>query len=192
MSPKDEDRGPIGERARASATSPRSEHVGEIDPDPTPPLDNASPPDVHPLTVAALLDQLTSVEIAAHAAGKAVAILVVDDDDGIRQGLTRRLLRQGHQVFEANNSKDALRLLERNTVDLIFLDVMMPGDSGLEILPAIQEMNPRPKCVLMSGKASLLEKAAIRGADWVLSKPFSQTHLLAALEILYADPTPAR
>ena len=34
--------------------------------------------------------------------------------------------------------------------------------------------------------------AAIRGADWVLSKPFSQTHLLAALEILYADPTPAR
>ncbi|MBK8014383.1 MAG: response regulator [Deltaproteobacteria bacterium] len=189
MPSEERDRGFPADSDQSAVAVRVSEKADEDDPSLRAPAQDDSSIGADPLTAAELIDRVTSAEIAAHAAGKAVAILVVDDDDGVRRGLTRRLLHQGHQVFEAGRSEDALRILEQHAVDLVFLDVLMPGDSGLEILPVIQGMKPRPKCVLMSGKASLLEKAASRGADWVLAKPFTQTHLLAALEILYAGPS---
>ncbi len=75
-------------------------------------------------------------------AGEAGAVLVVEDNADNRSLLRRRLEREGHLVFEAENGAEALRLLEQREFDLMLLDVMMPEMDGFETLARLQR-DPR-------------------------------------------------
>lgn len=107
-------------------------------------------------------------------------ILVVDDDDRIRDLLKRFLSREGHRVTTASDSAAARRLLATMTFDLAILDVMMPGEDGLSLLAAIREGRQKETPVMLltaRGEASDRIAGFKTGADDYLPKPFEPEEL---------------
>ncbi|MBU2607392.1 MAG: response regulator transcription factor [Alphaproteobacteria bacterium] len=107
-------------------------------------------------------------------------ILVVDDDDRIRDLLKRFLSREGHRVTTASDAAAARRLLATMTFDLAILDVMMPGEDGLSLLAAIREGRQKETPVMLltaRGEASDRIAGLKTGADDYLAKPFEPEEL---------------
>jgi two-component system, OmpR family, phosphate regulon response regulator OmpR len=107
-------------------------------------------------------------------------ILVVDDDDRIRDLLKRFLSREGHRVTTAGDAAAARRLLATMTFDLAILDVMMPGEDGLSLLAAIREGRQKETPVMLltaRGEASDRIAGLKTGADDYLPKPFEPEEL---------------
>lgn len=78
-------------------------------------------------------------------------ILVVDDEEGLREALAEKLRHSGHEVETAESAEEALSGLSRFEPDLIVTDLMMPGLSGLELLEKVQETVPSVDVVVMTG-----------------------------------------
>jgi signal transduction histidine kinase len=110
-------------------------------------------------------------------------ILVVDDEIGMREGCRRALTPQGFHVTTAEHGAEGLRKLKEKAFDLILLDAMMPGMSGLELLERIHEVDPDIACVMITGYATvdLAAQAMKKGAQDFLPKPFTSDELLAAV-----------
>ena len=108
-------------------------------------------------------------------------ILVIDDELGIREGCRRALSPHGYRVEVAENGPVGLRKMrEEGPFDLILLDAMMPGMSGVEVLKHCREMDPFQICVIITGYATvdLAVQATREGAYDFLAKPFSADALL--------------
>ena len=69
-----------------------------------------------------------------------LSVLVVDDEEGMREGMRRILSRRGHDVEVAESGESALECLERKTYDLALVDLKMPGISGFEVAARIGEL----------------------------------------------------
>ena len=112
-------------------------------------------------------------------------ILIVDDDPDIRQVL-RLLLQNLYTVREAASGSEALALIEENKdVDLVILDVMMPGMDGYAVCDALRAHTNAPVLFLTAKSAEADRISAYRsGGDDFLSKPFSQDELLAKVASL--------
>ena len=108
-------------------------------------------------------------------------ILVVDDDARIRDLLRRYLTQEGFEVMIAEDGKALNRILLRETVDLIVLDLMMPGEDGLSICRRLRSANDRTPIIMLTARTSLSDKVTglDAGADDYLTKPFSVDELLA-------------
>lgn len=100
-------------------------------------------------------------------------ILIVDDEPLIRRSLSRVLKSRGHEISEAGDGTDGLQLWKKQDPDLVFLDVLMPGLTGPQVLEAIGQPR-RAKVVLMSAFAGDQQAGAAQksGADVFFSKPF--------------------
>jgi adenylate cyclase len=110
-------------------------------------------------------------------------ILVVDDNASNRDLLSRRLQRQGHTVLQAEDGTVALATVERESLDLVLLDLMMPGISGYEVLARLKA-DPRHRDLPVIMISALNELDSIvrcieAGADDYLAKPFDPTLLRA-------------
>jgi two-component system, OmpR family, phosphate regulon response regulator OmpR len=106
-------------------------------------------------------------------------ILVVDDDDRLRELLKRYLTREGHDVTTARDAESARRLVHMLRFDLIVLDVMMPGEDGLSFLETIRPTNSTPVILLTArGEAEARIDGLKRGADDYVPKPFEPEELL--------------
>lgn len=118
-----------------------------------------------------------------HARGAGL-ILVADDEELVRDLLTRFLSNRGHTVLAAADGQQALRLFRQNPFDLVLSDVRMPGLDGLALLTAIKEVNPRVPVVLISGYGDVetVVKALKAGAENFLSKPLSMEILDRVVE----------
>jgi len=104
------------------------------------------------------------------------SILVVDDEDINRDLLTRRLTHHGHVVFAADSGEAGLAIAARESIDLILLDVLMPGVSGYDVLTAIKaDATLREIPVLMISaldQTASVTRCIALGADDYLTKPF--------------------
>jgi len=105
-------------------------------------------------------------------------ILVVDDDDRIRDLVRRFLHKQGHRVTVARDAATARRLLITFDFDLIVLDIMMPGEDGLSLLKHLRERRSTPVILLTArGEATDRIEGLRAGADDYLAKPFEPEEL---------------
>jgi signal transduction histidine kinase/CheY-like chemotaxis protein len=107
-------------------------------------------------------------------------ILVVDDEDYVRELLRDILEHDGHEVVLAQGGREALTLFEHSTFEAIFTDVGLPGMSGWELARAIRERDCAVPLAVITGwgeaVGSLERKTA--GVDWVVAKPFTMEQIL--------------
>ena len=107
-------------------------------------------------------------------------ILIVDDEGNIRRALRALLESEGHHVTEAESAEDGLAELGRRTTDVVLLDLALPGMTGLQALPRIQEAAPEAAVIMMSGQASLTDavEATRLGAFHFIEKPLTPEAVL--------------
>ena len=119
-------------------------------------------------------------------------ILVVDDDVRIRDLLRRYLTQEGFDVVQAEDGKSLTRILLREAVDLIVLDLMMPGEDGLSICRRLRAANDRTPIIMLTAKGEDVDRIVGLevGADDYLGKPFNPRELLARVHaVLRRRPT---
>ena len=110
-------------------------------------------------------------------------ILVVDDDARIRDLLRRYLSHEGFEVMIAEDGNGLQRILLRETVDLIVLDLMMPGEDGLSICRRLRASNDRTPIIMLTAKGEDVDRIVGLevGADDYIGKPFNPRELLARI-----------
>ncbi|MFZ5586355.1 MAG: response regulator [Thermodesulfobacteriota bacterium] len=92
-----------------------------------------------------------------------IKVLLVDDEPDFMEPLTNRLVLRKLDVATAGNGADALALLERQPVDVVVLDVKMPGMSGLEVIRQLKKRHPLVEVIMLTGHANL--EASIEGME---------------------------
>ena len=116
-------------------------------------------------------------------------ILIIDDEVGMREGCRRALIPHQFSVQTAEHAVEGLRKLREGQFDLVLLDAMMPGISGLQLLERIHEVDPDVICVMITGYATvdLAAQAMKQGAFDFLPKPFTTDELLAVVRPALAE-----
>ena len=109
-------------------------------------------------------------------------VLVVDDEDLVRQMSGRTLQRAGYHVVEASDGARALGILMQGGVDAIVTDIRMPGMDGWELAGRVARMRPRPPILFMSGYDTHTVSPNFRGP--FLAKPFRSEQLVASVRRL--------
>jgi DNA-binding response OmpR family regulator len=112
-------------------------------------------------------------------------VLVVDDDVEIRALLRRGLALEGFQVSLAADGEQAIRLAAEQPVDLVVLDVRMPGLDGLEVCRRLRAADERLAIVMLTARDAVPDRVAglEMGADDYLIKPFAFVELLARIRV---------
>ena len=113
-------------------------------------------------------------------------ILIIDDDELILNVFNRFLTGKGHDVMVAPDGRQGLRALEREVVDLVITDIMMPETDGLEVVMAIRGKGTSTPVIAISGgmhamPMDFLPMAKKFGAEQVLYKPVELDDLLVAV-----------
>ncbi|MEM1105598.1 MAG: response regulator [Pseudomonadota bacterium] len=123
-------------------------------------------------------------------------ILIVDDDDRIRDLLKRYLVREGYGVTAVGDAPSARRMLQKLAFDLAIFDIMMPGEDGLSLLSAVREEIATPVILLTArGDPDDRIEGLRRGADDYLAKPFEPEELALRIAAILrrgarAEPEP--
>jgi two-component system phosphate regulon response regulator OmpR len=110
-------------------------------------------------------------------------ILVVDDDHRIRKLLRRYLAEEGFKVSEAPDGEAMRAILMAEQVDLVLLDLVMPGEDGLSLARRIRHEDEDIPIIILTGKGDLIDRVAglEAGADDYLAKPFHLREVLARI-----------
>ena len=110
-------------------------------------------------------------------------VLVVDDELGIREGCRRALTTQGFEVEVAENGPAGLQKLREAAFDILLVDAMMPGMSGMEMLQHARKLYPELICIIITGYATveLAVQAMREGAHDFVAKPFPPALLLQVM-----------
>lgn len=108
-------------------------------------------------------------------------IAVVDDDARIRDLLRRYLSQEGFEVIVAEDAKALSRIMLRDTIDLIVLDLMMPGEDGLSVCRRLRAAGDKTPIIMLTAKGEDVDRIVGLevGADDYLGKPFNPRELLA-------------
>jgi signal transduction histidine kinase len=111
------------------------------------------------------------------------SVLIVDDDPGVLDSTSLLLKEYGYHVFSAANAKDAINVLETNSIDVVLSDIVMPGISGIELLEKIHKTYPDIPVILMTAYADI-EKAVdavkMRAFDFII-KPYKYEVLINSI-----------
>lgn len=126
--------------------------------------------------------------------GESQKILVVDDNQDVRELVLHILSADGFHVFSASDGDQALAILGANEVDLVLLDVMMPGKSGLEVLSEIRNGSNKKlheiPVVMITAKSTVedIDKALALGASSYIVKPFRGTSIREKVRAIFELP----
>ena len=110
-------------------------------------------------------------------------ILAVDDDQNICILLNKFLSKKGYQVFTANDGVEAVKILQKEKVDLILCDFRLPDEDGLELLGKFKDISPQTQVIIITGYShvKIAVQAIKAGAYDYVTKPFRIGVLLARL-----------
>lgn len=113
------------------------------------------------------------------APGETIRLLLVDDEDGFREAIARRLGKRGFAPAQASCGEECLEILERKPMDVVILDVKMPGMSGIETLKAIKQKHGKVQVILLTGNVTVSDgiEGIKAGAFDYLTKPVEIDHL---------------
>src|SRR5580693_8800231 len=120
-------------------------------------------------------------EITSNGNSVTASILVVDDEAGIRESLEVLLSLENYSVKTASDGEEGLRQLDQNSFDLVLLDLALPGQSGLGLLPLFKERQPDVPIIMITayGTVDNVVEAIRAGADNFVQKPWDNEKLLA-------------
>jgi DNA-binding NtrC family response regulator len=129
---------------------------------------------------------------AKQATGASRAILVIDDDEFLRELLEEFLSEAGYTVYTAEDGEEALSLFSNNPQEfgMVITDMGLPGMSGDEVVAKIREINPSTKSVAISGFGGEEMMQKVRKGNFVtfIPKPFDREALLKVVETLIGLP----
>ena len=110
-------------------------------------------------------------------------ILIADDEIAITEGLSALLELEGYQTQTCNDGNKAVHLIEEHAFDLLLVDLMMPGKSGLDVLKTVRTMRPETEVIIITGKGSIANavEAIKSGAYDYLTKPVDGNRLRAII-----------
>ena len=110
-------------------------------------------------------------------------ILIVEDEEPIRSLINRHLTRGGYSCIEASGADEALEQLASKPVDLVILNIIMPGRSGLDLLPQIRSEFPNTPVIMVTGMydpATIIRCMRSGACDYIV-KPFKGEELLLSV-----------
>ena len=112
-----------------------------------------------------------------------VHVLVVEDDLAIRNVLKEYLSGEGYRISVAGNGCEMRQIIQQSPVDIVLLDVLLPGDNGLALARWLRAENPRVGIIMMTGRGETIDRiiGLEMGADDFLAKPFHLRELLARI-----------
>ncbi len=118
---------------------------------------------------------------------KNIRLLIVDDEDDFRKTLAKRLTKKGIIPEQAENGTKALSILENKPIDIVVLDVKMPGMNGIEVLNHIKKKYPKTEVIFLTGHAATQDgvEGIKTGAFDYLSKPIEFEHLFGKINQAY-------
>jgi len=117
------------------------------------------------------------------------SVLIIDDEEAIREYVRTFLEKAGYRVMEADNGNTALHLLAQCAVDIIITDLVMPEKEGIETIKEIKKLYPHCAIIAMSGSvfgSAYLSMAHMLGAENVVQKPFNKQKLLDIIDSIIA------
>ncbi len=114
------------------------------------------------------------------------SVLIVDDDPLIRDLLVQFLSVRGYRAFGVADGHEALRVVQESAPDLIILDMILPGLSGIEVLQALRDSEYPGGVIIMTGSHNeeMLEEAWALGPQEILGKPIALDRLLTAVQLV--------
>jgi DNA-binding response OmpR family regulator len=112
------------------------------------------------------------------------SILIVDDEQEVRNLLRILLDDEGYETATAKDGAEALRLLQERPYDVLLLDIKMPGASGFDVLRFVRERHPGTRVIMLTAFAELANAMESRflGADDFIGKPYDPNEVLMAIE----------
>lgn len=119
-------------------------------------------------------------------------ILVVDDDSSVREMLTRVLIGEGYLVSAAADGTSALEIAASTKIDLVLLDLNMPGKSGWDTFERLTAGNPLLPVIIVTARVNQLFTAMGAGVGALLEKPLHFPKLLQTIQQLLAEPAESR
>lgn len=122
-------------------------------------------------------------------------ILIIDDDEDLRETLLMLLQEEGYAALAASDGANGVRAFVEGRPDLVITDMLMPGSDGVETIRKIRSLDPRARIVAMSGGALIgdayyLRMAKTLGAMAVLSKPFEVADFVRVIEACLGTASP--
>ena len=113
------------------------------------------------------------------------SVLIIEDEENISEAIQYNLRQNGYQVLAAEDGLKGLGIIENNRVDLLILDIMLPGMDGLDVCKEIRKTSNMP-IIMLTAKIEESNKVVglELGADDYVTKPFSMSELLARVKSL--------
>ena len=115
-----------------------------------------------------------------------INILVVEDEDSIRKFIKINLDRAGYNVFEASTGEEALIIAGNEKIDIVVLDLMLPGIDGFAVCKSLREKYPNLGIIMLTAKSQDVDKimGLEYGTDDYMTKPFNPTELVLRIKSL--------
>jgi DNA-binding response OmpR family regulator len=122
---------------------------------------------------------------------KMPSVLIVDDEDGFRSVLVRRLQARGVEAFGVGRGEDALEFLQTRNMDVVLLDIKMPGMSGVDVLRQMREQGCKAEVIVLSGHVFLDTAVEIMdfGVNDYLLKPCDTEELMDRITLAHERKT---
>jgi DNA-binding response OmpR family regulator len=119
--------------------------------------------------------------------GHQPTLLIIEDDPSLRDSLHRTLRGKNYIILAAEEGGEGMKLMQKHAVDIVLIDMFMPGKEGVETIRELRRSYPHVKVIAMSGggtkgEVDVLQVAKVMGCRHTLVKPFSGEDLIKAIE----------